>query len=71
MKIEGSYNLSILSEALSEHTSSLESRIMNHRFDNEAEKKLLIVKLRKARGLHSHIAAASISEQISNSLIIS
>jgi hypothetical protein len=71
MTIEGQHNLSIIAEALGEHASTLESRVMNQRFYDETQKQLLLAKLRGARRLQSHIQAASLSEKVNKSLIIS
>jgi hypothetical protein len=70
MRIEGSHNISLISEALSELANNYESRLMNGRFENPTEKKLICAKLRAVRGLHSHVHAAGLSDVVSNHLTI-
>lgn len=71
MTIEGQHNLSIIAEALGEHASTLESKVMNQRFADETQKQLLLAKLKGARRLQNHIQAACISEKVNKSLKIS
>lgn len=71
MTIEGQHNLSIIAEAIAEHALSLESRVMNQRFQDETQKQLLLAKLKSARRLQNHIQAASLSEKVNKSLKIS
>lgn len=70
MKITGQHNISIISEALAELSNNFETRLMNQRFANEAEKQLLCAKLRATRSLHKHVHAAGMSDQISKTLVI-
>ena len=70
MNIEGKLNLSILNEALISQADTFESRLMNQRFENEAEKLLICAKLRHTRGLQRHVHAASLSNTIDKSIVI-
>jgi len=70
MKINGSLNLSIISEALSEFSSNIETRIMNQNFENNAEKQLLCAKLKHSRGIHKHVNAAALSDTVNKSLTL-
>lgn len=64
MKIEGQLNLSLMVEALTEMANTLESRIMNGRYENKAEHMLMCAKLRRIRFLNNHIQQAAMSEVI-------
>lgn len=70
MKIEGTHNLSIISEALAEYASNIENRIINFRFSDNVEKEILLALLRRTRCLQNHIQAASISDSVNKALTI-